>query len=472
MTSPMVTSMYSRLFMGLSDESNIGVSLLGYAAPLGTQGQWGSYGLGYWRLRLDSLFTEQSTSLSYSHLLQERPWGQLYAGTTLKLLQRSYGSTAETENAISLSGSALGSVDPVFSKSRSKSGVSLDLGLLYRISAYYSLGLAIQNVNEPNMALEAGAQDAVPMTLKLGGAFRVLGATFGADVTRRESIPGYVDQIVALGAERTWLMGSRDAISVRAGFESGSRDLQKATLGLGYQFSRLIMNYAFQMPLSGVSKTDGHHQLSLSFLFGSPADEEADIERMLRQSQGARIQAEQALTQAVSARLAAEEKVVSLTQEIGHLRAGLTTQSAVDEAERRKRVALEEERVAKEREEQARRQMEAAYKLSWSYYQRRSAGGAKASERIDLLEKIIIKYSGSGLDLKEAVRELAKLKMARAEVVKEFDASWDYYEQLATQEASQETRIELLQKIMEKYNGRDIDLSAVHQELEKLGVKP
>ncbi|MBI4669779.1 MAG: type IX secretion system membrane protein PorP/SprF, partial [Elusimicrobia bacterium] len=292
---PEIASMYSRLFMGLSDKSNIGVSMLGFGSPLGKDGRWGSLGLSLWRIQLESLFSEQANSAAYARRWRELFSGDVYLGLTVKHLTRSYGTTPEIQNAINLAGSSLGSPDPLLAKKRSKTGFGLDLGMLYQWHKYYSAGLAIQNINEPNMALNKGDKDLIPMVLKTGFAYRAPRTRFTADLSRRESIPGRMDYQMGFGAERIILIGAQDTLALRAGLASGSRDFRQVSLGLGYQFSRLALNYAFQIPLAGISRTDGSHQMSLAFRFGRPKDDEADLSRLVSQEHDARVKAEKAL---------------------------------------------------------------------------------------------------------------------------------------------------------------------------------
>lgn len=480
LAQPEVTTMYSKLFTGLTDRSDIGVSLLGVGYPVGGGGRWGSVGLGLWRLKLDSLFSEQSTHLAYAYRWDGLMGGKFSAGAVVKHLQRSYGTTAETQNAINLAGSSLGSPDPVLAGGRTKSGFGLDVGAIFQWGRYYSAGLAAQNINEPDMALGSGDRDVIPRSLQAGVSFKAARTLLSADLIQRQGIPGRTDRTLGLGLERRWLTGAEDALSLRAGMASGSRGVRKVSLGLGYQFSRLVMGYAFEIPLGGVSRTDGSHQLSLSFQFGRPlVDNEEVLERMLKKEQDNRSKAEKALEEAALAKVEAQRKLELMKKEIELLRRSLAARTGSgDDAEKlaRKELEAEEERKRVEEEqkkveEEERKAREAvlnAYNLSWNLYQRRIAGGLSMADRIEMLEKIVAKYSGLGQEIREAAAELARVKKIREELTREFEDSWNYYKQLSHQGASVETRLELLERILKKFEGKEVNLQEVRQEVDNL----
>ena len=104
MDRPQLATTYSRLFTGLSDNSNLQNSFLAFAKPI-QQGRQGAFGLAWNYFSLDSLYREMSFSGSYSRrLFAEQVRSGLYAGMTLKLLNRSLGETGVAENAFNDTG--------------------------------------------------------------------------------------------------------------------------------------------------------------------------------------------------------------------------------------------------------------------------------------------------------------------------------------------------------------------------------
>ncbi|MBI4669224.1 MAG: hypothetical protein HY747_08565, partial [Elusimicrobia bacterium] len=216
---------------------------------------------------------------------------------------------------------------------------------------------------------------------------------------------------------------------------------------------------------AGISRTDGSHQMSLAFRFGRPKDDEADLSRLVSQEHDARVKAEKALSET-------QEKLDAVIKELEGLRSGAALkpedQRLAEELEKKKRQAEEEQKRLLEEQEKARQALGEAYKLSWGLYQRKAASGAGLPDRIDLLEKVVFKYAGKGLEIGEAVQELSKLKKERQELLEEFDAAVKYYRQLADQGASSETRTELLERLIKKFEGKDVDLAPLRQDLEQL----
>ena len=123
----MLGTTYSRLHMGLSDDSTLQNSFMAYAKPIrhGRQGAWGAA----WNyFTLDSLYSETSLYGSYGRRLfaEQLPNG-FYAGASLKMLRRSIGDTDVADNAVNNTGVRTNTPDPVL-QNASKTNMDLDLG--------------------------------------------------------------------------------------------------------------------------------------------------------------------------------------------------------------------------------------------------------------------------------------------------------------------------------------------------------
>ena len=452
LSNPELTSMYSQLFMGLSDKSDIGVTLLGYGQPLGPLGNWGTFGIGFWRLRLDSLFSEQAVNISYGHSLMDLGSGKLYGGTTAKWLSRSFGTTAETLNAINLSGTSSGSPDPVFAKGHSKNAASFDLGLYYKYKIY-SLGLSALNINQPNMALSASDKDVVPMSIKVGVSASMLRMRFALDVTQVEAIKGRFERIAAIGLERWWFTGKNDAFILRGGFTAGDRQLKNVSFGIGYQLNRAVFNYSFQLPLSGIQSVSGNHSLSFGLRFGR-IDAEVNLERLLEQEKAAELKARQALQELEEARKVDLVKMTEVEQKLS------ATQ---------RRLALEKQQArVREKQKKAYRAIENAYKLSWQYYLKRKEASAPQTARLALLKNIKDQYTDKSVDLAPVDKELVEVMNELKKAQEDFAFAWNYYKQVSLGGAPDETKKELLNRMLKKYEPYGIDLQSIKEEVEKL----
>ena len=240
---PQLTAGYGQLYMGLSDGSNIGNGFIGVTTPL-RDGQWGTLGFGALNLSLTGAYEEDTFFLSYGRQV----YGSLYAGGSLKLLKQSFASDAYTQ------------ADPLFTQhGRQASATSVDLGLLYRASPYIVLSGGLRDANDPSVGVAQG--DKVPHALVLGGAYYQRSFVLGGSLTKKDG-----DTDLALGGER-WFY--RHFVAGRGGFEFGSRNLRNLTMGLGARLGNAQVDYAFVLPLSGITNTSGSHRVSLTLRFGS-----------------------------------------------------------------------------------------------------------------------------------------------------------------------------------------------------------
>ena len=239
---PQLTAGYGRLYMGLSDGSNLGSGFIGVTTPL-HDGAWGTLGFGSLSLSLQGAYEENAYMLSYGRELLP----SLYAGASVKMLRRSFGSDAYTQ------------VDPVFQQhGRNTSATSVDLGLLYRVSPYIVLSATDRDANEPNVGI--ASTDKVPKALTFGGAYYQRSFVVGGSLTRKDQ-----DTDFALGGER-WFY--RHWVAGRGGFEFGTRNKRNLTMGLGVRLGNAQVDYAFVLPVAGLVDTSGSHRISLTLRFG------------------------------------------------------------------------------------------------------------------------------------------------------------------------------------------------------------
>lgn len=252
------SSSYSRLFMGLDDKSNISSSQLLYGRPVNNRG---SLGLGWMETQLDNLYKERTLSLGYGYNWKDN----LAIGATLKQLQIMEEAPEINYNN---SGYVTGNGDPVFANGNSAAGIGMDLGLLYEPVPGYSLGLSLQNINQPKVSLRD--YDRVPALIRFGIARRTPALLLASEIRTQEFIRGVRDYQAVFGAERWWRPGKNSSFAVRGSLATGSRSFNQFTLGLGYRVNNLEVDYSFLMPMAGVSfgSTSGTHRISFSARFG------------------------------------------------------------------------------------------------------------------------------------------------------------------------------------------------------------
>lgn len=281
---PQLGTSYSRLFTGLSDNSNLQNSFIAYESPI-SQGRHGAYGLAWNYFTLDSLYREMSMYGSYSRQLfpSAVPQG-LFAGVSLKYLSRSLGRTAVADNALGVTGAGTGLQDPVL-KSGGKSTMDFDVGALYRVMPRVTLGLQIQHLTEPNISFASNDTDRLGRNIKVGAAYRTPFTVLAGDTQFHKAPDGRTDKTFIVAAEKwlpTLLHGS---FGVRGSLAFGSREYRQITTGLSYKIHRMQVDYGFSMPLGTVSSTFGNHRMGLSLKFGrarlaEPKVSEAILENM------------------------------------------------------------------------------------------------------------------------------------------------------------------------------------------------
>ena len=287
---PEISAAYAALFLGLSDNTNLGISQFVYAQPI-ENGRQGTLGLDYERFSASNFYYEQAIGLSYGRLLwQDRYGGRLMAGLNLKYLTVGFGGSLEATNALGPSGSTTGFVDPVLTSKNSKSAVGADLGLLYRFPQRWQLGLAVMNVNEPNVGFASA--DKAPMSVRAGAAWKGPWMALTGEVRQEPATNGGTARQLVLGAERIFPTLTAGQFGVRGSLGYGAQDFEQLTLGLGYRINKIQLDYAFLMPFGTVQGTAGTHRISLGWYFGGPAPEEEltqellDQARQLREARG------------------------------------------------------------------------------------------------------------------------------------------------------------------------------------------
>lgn len=251
---PELTAVYGRLYSGLSDDSKIGQGYFGFAAPVKRYLQ-GAAGFSWNDTRLSETYAETTFAVSYATSV----YRGVGAGLTLKYLRRSYVSDSYTVQ------------DPVFSGGYAKGALGADLGFFYRPEPKYAFGLAVKNLNRPDLGL--AAPDRLPVEVRAGASYALKTSLLDLDASFAGS-----DYTVAAGAEYSF----QRSYSLRMGFAAGNNSRRVVNVGLGGRFGLAGFDYAFSLPIGGISGTMGSHRLAFSFRFGpeagpQPAAEAAEL---------------------------------------------------------------------------------------------------------------------------------------------------------------------------------------------------
>ncbi|MGM0441289.1 MAG: hypothetical protein ACQEQC_02600 [Elusimicrobiota bacterium] len=240
---------YEQKFMGLSDESELSKYVLGMGIPLNFGDlDLGAAGFSLNRFGLDNLYSETALGVFYGYPVLDN----FLLGTHVKLLSVNY---KETEYTL---------INPIFDKGYTSSVFSTDVGVIYRLSGRYNLGVSILNANSPDIGLEY--ENRVKRNIRLGGSMRTQNLNLNFSLTH---LPG---SIRARTGMETWLLNR--SLFFRGGFNIGSANYRNLTLGFGYNYDKISVDYSWSYPLSGINDMLGNHQISCSYYFGEEKPEE------------------------------------------------------------------------------------------------------------------------------------------------------------------------------------------------------
>lgn len=273
-----LSASHALLHMGLSDGSNLGLSHLAFAKPLKLR-KWGVLGAAWQRFALSGVYSEQSLQISYgnSRLSEKKlKWGldKLKWGISLKYLVHSFDQLPSATNAMNDQYKFEGEVDPVLTGNTSKSAMDADIGFLYQFTNRYSVGLAVKNILQPNMAFADGAEDKVPMRTRLGFSYKSLWMILASELRMERGPSGEMDKDIIVAAERIFPSLDKGQVGLRGSIGVGSRDFKQVTAGFSYRINKLQFDYAFIFPLGTIKETAGTHRLAMLFHFGAPTAEE------------------------------------------------------------------------------------------------------------------------------------------------------------------------------------------------------
>ncbi|MBN2406241.1 MAG: hypothetical protein JXJ19_00960 [Elusimicrobia bacterium] len=248
-------SSYSRLFWGLTDDSNLGKGFIGISMPAGPKT---ALAAGYDRFFLAEYYSESIYYLSAGRTVSS----SISLGLNIKILEKRYESNAYTQKSVRLdTGQVLDDVNPVFRDGYSVTNYTVDAGCTYGIADNAAVALMLRNITSPDMALSPDDEDRLLPAVKAGfeydsGRMKIL-----SDVESRGSDIG-----VAAGAEK-WFFD--DSIALRSGAAVGSRRYRSMSLGMSFRHKDMYgIDYGFSYPLGGIRQTYGTHEISFTVEFG------------------------------------------------------------------------------------------------------------------------------------------------------------------------------------------------------------
>jgi hypothetical protein len=262
-----ITSEYAKLFAGLSDGSNISQTFLAYGQPIS---YGGTVAIGWKQFSLDSLYKERTLSVGYGEWITSK----IAAGFALKQLHHEFTSPGII---VDDAGSVQNGTPSFFSKyGNSKTAYAADLGVIVKPMERYTIGVSIQDFNEPNVAVSSEDHEVVNKTVRVGVKYdapknlKLMGG-----VVSHKSVSGGPDVTWTAASEKTWGEKESGAFILRGSIANGSREFRQIALGAGYLLSSFQVDYAFVFNVGGLSigDTAGTHRFSLTYRFGRDRSE-------------------------------------------------------------------------------------------------------------------------------------------------------------------------------------------------------
>lgn|GEM_PF-2014118 len=248
---------YGIPFWGFDDEIKLDNYFFTVAYPNPSIGCFNVY---YTRLAADSLYYENIYALNYGMSLNQIFKDLSFAfhlGVGLKMLNKSYQLDERTAN------------DPVFASGTSKSGFGMDFGFL--ISPFregsennYSIGVSINNINEPDMGMTSS--DVVYRRYNLGFAYHIVKPDFlkGSIITPSAQIEYSNGASQLMAGMEIWVF--KRLLGLRGGW---NKNEFSTGLSFNYKIARSYeINFDYSFSLSQqLVENYGTHNFALAFKF-------------------------------------------------------------------------------------------------------------------------------------------------------------------------------------------------------------
>jgi hypothetical protein len=244
LANPEAYFMYNQLYTGMSGVGSIGQGFASFGVPT----KLGTVGIGLSDFQASSLLDERMIGVTFAR----RWFGVLDVGVTGKYLYQNYLIGSDPQAAS----------DPVFSNGTARSAFSADLGIIAHLSTDLSLGLAVRNINQPNMGL--ASVDPVARQIQAGLAYNV--AAYGLRLTADYNYIAASDESLSLrsepgiGLEKAY---AHDMVKFRVGLT-----LDQISGGVGIQLGPLGFDYTFLLNRTLINNNAGTQMLGIRYRFG------------------------------------------------------------------------------------------------------------------------------------------------------------------------------------------------------------
>jgi hypothetical protein len=239
--------MYNQLFTGLPGVGAIGQGLMAAGVPT----RFGTFSAGFGEFQAAGLLQERQFGLSWSRRL----FGVLDAGVTGKYLRQNY-----------LVGSDPAASDPVFAHGTARGAFAFDAGVIAPLAGSLEAGLAVRNINEPDVGL--ASVDRVPRQVQAGLAYVVKpwDLRLTADYVYSDAASGTLSErtLPSVGLQKGFV---DDMVKFRLGATP-----DQFSGGIGISFGPIDFDYTFILSRGLLSNNAGSQQVGIRYRFGDSAE--------------------------------------------------------------------------------------------------------------------------------------------------------------------------------------------------------
>lgn len=462
---------YSKLYMGLTDDSDLSNSFAAIAQPLKFgESDYGTIGAGWLRFALAGLYQENTIIMSWARDIVKN---RLSFGASAKILSITYGKDDYTQNSLDNEGKTTDRADPMFDGGYVKSSADADIALRYSFAKNYAVALVAQNVAGANISLANDPSVTLPRRYRFGIAHSGKSYTLAADVASASDSNAVRGMF---GAEKTFAFGG----AFRAGIGMGSDGWANLAGGVGFRADALSFDYGLAWPLAGIKNTAGSHRVSVNLKFGPilrHPESDSQMQVRLAQEITARKEYEQKYKISEIELARAREEIKQLKTQIEELLKRPSAPLPAPKEIAAPKIAKPELPAAVKPGAPAAEvppsgvaplptdldQLRAAYAREFNQYQR-DASKLDLKKRLAVVEGIVARYQGK-IKITEAAEEQLILKNEFAAQSKFYNDALTYYRRLVRQGISVEERRDILNRMITKYEPLGVDVSAAKEEI-------
>ena len=244
LANPEAYFMYNQLYAGLSGVGSLGQSFAAFGVPTAI----GAVGVGLSDFQASGLLDQKVIGVTFARRL----FGAVDFGVTGKYLHQSYLIGSDPSAAS----------DPVFSNGTARGAFTLDAGLIAPVTSDLHVGLAVRNINQPDMGL--ASVDRVPRQVQAGLAYDLKAAALRltADYTYSSIQTGTLTDRSqpGIGLEKRLV---NDMVKFRGGLT-----LDQISAGVGLQLGPLGFDYTFLLNRTLLANNGGTHMVGIRYRFG------------------------------------------------------------------------------------------------------------------------------------------------------------------------------------------------------------